>query len=128
MFLLLCNQKNSAPFLRALLSLMHESPVDELDSAILINEPESSDWGRYVYKDANQRPPDEKMWYDLLSGHKEDVIHWWQQFGLNRECLLPDLHRLSRDGHGVLIDGTSPLLRIKADFPIFLSVCMQYLV
>ena len=118
LFLLLCNRKHGAPFLRALLSILHEHHVDDLFSILLINEPDSSDWGKYVHNNRNECPSDERQWYDLMSSHHEDVVHWWRQFRMNHPCLLRDLQRLSKSTCSKHPEEKAPLLAFKADFPI----------
>ena len=88
LFLLLCNRNRGAPFLRALLSILHKHPVDDLLSIFLINEPDSSDCGKYVHNNHNECPSDERQWYELMSSHREDVVHWWCQSRMDHPCLL----------------------------------------
>ena len=103
-FLLMTHSKYGPPFARAVLSVLHMNPLDDDDADILIHEPDSDNWGRYKYSDLSECPVEERKWYDLLINHSDDVVHWWRQFGLNRECVKSDLQKLSRretdgDGH-----------------------------
>ena len=118
LFLLLCNKDHGAPFLRALLSILHEHPIHEIFTVVLINDPDSSDWGKYVHSNLNECPSNERQWYSLMSSCREDVVHWWQQFRMNHPCLLRDLQHLSNNTRREHVDGTAPLTAFKADFPI----------
>ena len=82
-FILLTHREYGPSFLRAVLAILRDSPLDELDSDILIHESKSSNWHIYEYGD---EASDEKGWFTLLKSHAEDVVHWWRQFGFNREC------------------------------------------
>ena len=56
--LVLCNRRRGPAFLRAVLSILHEYPVEGVQ---LFNESEG-DWGEYIYPDNTERPNDEKIW------------------------------------------------------------------
>ena len=90
-FLLVCHREHGAPFLRALLSVVHESPVNDLNPVVLIRDNESDRWGRYKFDQSYQRPLNERHWYDIMKPQTEDAVHCWQQLGLNREILVSDL-------------------------------------
>ena len=109
LLLVLCNRKRGAPFLRAVLSVLHEyvennisteEPIDVMfmHDADTANSDDPK-WGKYIYADPNDRPEDEKIWYDLLTKSKEnidDLVHFWQQLCLNWRVLTDDLQRLSK--------------------------------
>eukprot|EP00956_Cyclotella_meneghiniana_P021672 scaffold39740_cov82-Cyclotella_meneghiniana.AAC.1 len=89
-YLLFSHHEHGASFLRAVLSVLHkfeqeldEEEVDQQDY-ILINQP-GRKWGLYIHTNDNERPPEEKKWFDILYPQKCDVVHWWRQFHLNDE-------------------------------------------
>ena len=97
-YLLLTHRDHGAPFLRAVLSILHENPLSEdNDTDTLIQDAESLSWGRHVYDNASDWPDEETKWYNILLHHTDDVIHFWRQFGFNRECITSDLPRLIRE-------------------------------
>ena len=98
MFLLMMNSKYGPPFARVVLSVLHKNPLDDDDTDILIHDQDSDNWGRYKYSELSECPVEERKKYDLLINHSDDVVHWWRQLGLNRECLKSDLQKLSRRG------------------------------
>jgi len=56
---------------------------------------------------------------DIICKHEEAVVHFWQQFELNKKCLLPDLKKLSKEVTIRPVDGeTAPILTFKAEYPI----------
>ena len=118
LFLLLCHHTHGGPFLRAMVSILHENPLDDDEAELLVHQPTSNNWGRFSYSATDTRPEDEQQWYDLLSNHQDDVVHWWRQFGLNKECLVVELQKLSRSTGKRRCDGKAPLLVFKADYPI----------
>ena len=87
MFLLMMNSKYGPPFARAVFSVLHKNPLDDDDTDILIHDQDSDNWGGYKYSELSECPVEERKWYDLLINHSDDVVHWWRQLGLNRECL-----------------------------------------
>ena len=74
--MLLTHHEHDAPFLRAMIAILQENPL-HVDDGGLIQDEES-------YIDTIARPDDEKIWYDILSNHVEDVVHFWRQCGLDR--------------------------------------------
>jgi hypothetical protein len=98
--LVLCNRKRGPSFLRAVLSVLYENS-DRAAPQILIHDAvNDSKWGRFRYDNPDDRPDDEKNWYNLLTKTDQninDLIHWWRQFCLNYEILEEDLQRLSKD-------------------------------
>ena len=81
---------------------------------LLILDKDSSDWPALKYDRANRRPDDEQRWYDILKPQSDDVVHWWQQLGLSKECLATDLKRMStRSAPLSLKKYQAPLLAFK---------------
>ena len=111
------NAQEGPSFTRALLSVLYEHMVDQGDmiGAILLNDMESVDWGRFKYDDVSARPSDEAMWYNVLICHKDDVVHWWLQIGLNLECITHDLQRLSKATRAT--PNEAPLLLFLKSYP-----------
>eukprot|EP00956_Cyclotella_meneghiniana_P039882 scaffold181804_cov79-Cyclotella_meneghiniana.AAC.1 len=96
--LVLCNWRQGPAFLRAVLSILHEHPVESVQ---LFNESEG-DWGDYIYPDMTERPDQMTKqfgtWNDLLTKDTEttdDLIHFWRLFCLNKDVLIDDLQWLS---------------------------------
>ncbi len=119
MFLLLCHREQGAPFLRALLSVIQESPQDDMNPVMLIHDEESTAWGRHEYDRNNPRPDNERHWYNVLKPQTLGVVHWWQQLGLNRQCLVSDLQRLSNRSTPLpLKKDQAPLLAFKDEYKI----------
>ena len=114
MLILLTHREHGAPFLRALLSVLHEVPAESLPGVTLIHDQDSTKWGPFKHLSPSLRPDDEKKWHGLLSSQAEDVVHWWRQFGLNRECLVDDLQQLSSRNEPLpLPKGTAPLVAFE---------------
>jgi len=104
LLLVLCNRKRGGPFLRAVLSILHENS-DRAPGVNLINDVDTASdlsspiWGRYIYNNPEERPDDEEAWYNLLSKNEEsinDLIHFWLQFCMNWPILTDDLQHLSK--------------------------------
>ena len=47
-----------------------------------------------------------------------DIVHWWQQFGLNRECCVTELQHLSRKMSKQIQLNESPLLVFKGKYTV----------
>jgi hypothetical protein len=107
-----------------LLCILHQHPVDDFFAVILINEPDSPDWGKYVHSNPNKCVSNERGWYNLMSSHHEDVVHWWRQFHKYQPCLLRDLQRLSNNTLSKHAKGSMPLAAFKANF-LILFECLQ---
>ena len=60
MFLLACHHEHGAPFLRAVLCILCDHPVDDLDPVILIPNDEGSDWPALKYDRNTPRPVEEQ--------------------------------------------------------------------
>ena len=119
MFLLLCHREQGAPFLRAVLSVLREHPMDVLDPVILIQDKESMGWPALEYDRSNPRPAAEQRWYDILKAQSDDVVYWWQQLGLSKECMVSDLQRLcSRSEPLSLKKDQAPLLAFKEEYAV----------
>ena len=133
LLLVLCNRKRGAPFLRAVLSVLHEYVENNISTeepidVMFIHDADTANsddpkWGKYIYADPNNRPENEKIWYDLLTKSKEnidDLVHFWQQLCLNWRVLTDDLQRLSKvtsvsdmaGGEG------APLNAFQTEYPI----------
>ena len=111
--LILCDPTHGPSFLRAVLSILHENPVE---GVTLFHDNQSDDWGRYVYDDPSERPADEKVWYDLLTRDQktiDDLVHYWRQFCLNWGVLTEDLKNLSQATASTTSDG-SPLFHFRS--------------
>ena len=119
-FLLLTHHEHGSSFFRAVLSILHENPLsnDNVGADILIQDHESTEWGRFIYLDPMEQPLDEQIWYDILTNHVNDVVHFWRQFGLNRECLVGDLQHLSSETSEQDSKKDVPLLVFKNKFPV----------
>ncbi|KAL7537286.1 LOW QUALITY PROTEIN: hypothetical protein ACHAXR_010421 [Thalassiosira sp. AJA248-18] len=121
--LMLAYRKRGSPFLRATLSVLHENSA-RVPGVTLINDV-GDDWGHYIYNVASERPPNEKVWYNLFTQSEENInnlIHFWRQFCLNWAVLTDDLQRLSKvvpfldddDSN----DTVSPLTIFQGEYPI----------
>jgi hypothetical protein len=107
-FVLLTHHEHGAPFLRAVLLVLYSSQ-DTVDEP-LIHNPDSSKWGPFIYRDnidrQNTCPTDEVKWFNVVSNFSGDIVHWWQQFGLNRKCCVTELQHLgmvqANVGHKVM--------------------------
>lgn len=117
-FLILCDREHGPPFLRALLSVLSRQAVPDGIEVPAIKNPDSEQWGRYVYDDPNQRPENEKKWYGMLMKSPEETVHWWYQLCLNWDVLEDDLQRLSKEqGIRDAMNG-APILAFKSMYPI----------
>ena len=95
--IMLTNRKRGPAFLRAALSVLHENS-NRVPGVELINDA-GGDWGLYIHTNCDDRPEDEKLWYNLLTQSEtniNDLIHFWRQFCLNWPILTGDLQRLSK--------------------------------
>ena len=103
-----------------MLSILHENPLSDnnVGADILIQDHESTEWGKFIYLDSMERPLDEQIWYDILTNHIDDVVHFWRQFGLNRECLVGDLQHLSSETRAWDSKKDVPLLVFKNKSPV----------
>lgn len=109
MFLLMTHQEHGGAFLRALLLILRENPIEEVE---LIHDPDSSEWG--ILRDASTCP-----WYDILCNHTEDVVHFWRQFRLNSEHIVEELKKLSKQVEPIpLHEDTAPILAFRNKYPI----------
>ena len=101
------------------LSVLYRTPLDDDETDILIHDQDSDNWGRYKYSELSECPVEERKKYDLLINHSDDVVHWWRQLGLNRECVKSDLQKLSRRGtYGDGNSKQSPLLAFKCEYEV----------
>ncbi len=121
--LVLCNRKRGPSFLRAVLSVLYENR-EKAEPQILIHDAENEEkWGRFKYSNAEERPDEEKVWYNLLTQSEEqvnDLIHWWRQLCMSFEVLTEDLQNLSRVSEvQVLSAGEgAPLIEFKTNYPV----------
>jgi hypothetical protein len=119
LLLLLCDRTQGPSFLCAVLSVLHENPVENVK---LFHDESSGKWGKYIYENPSERPEEEQVFYDLLTendGIISDLIHFWRQFCLNWSNLTDDLQRLSQtipDSNGG--DKGAPLLIFKTNHPV----------
>jgi len=106
-FLATLDPEKGPSILRAILALVEEEEVDinradgyDDDDAngygIVVDE--ELEWGRYKYDNPDDRPADEKIWYDWLWEDRAALAHWYQQIGLCRRVVLNDLKKLSQEG------------------------------
>jgi hypothetical protein len=96
--------------------------ADELSPDILIGDLEPEEWGEFNYrKKPSGRPRDEQMWYNVLAEQTDDVVHWWKQICLNKDCLIPELQRISNQecSSSAYTDSAeySPLVNFKESHP-----------
>ena len=64
--LVLINRKYGAPFLRAVLSVLYKNSGLVPNDVAMVSNP-GNEWGRYTYTNADDQPPYEKRWYELLT-------------------------------------------------------------
>jgi hypothetical protein len=117
---LITHHEHGAPFLRAVLSVLYAN--QDISDEPLIHKPESSNWGQYLYTICNnlcnQHPREEVKWVNILSNNSEDILHWWRQYGLNRECCVNDLQGLSREKSPRIPLNEAPLLVFKSKYTV----------
>ena len=80
LLLLLTHRTRGAPFLRAVLSVLHEFTSRVPDNVTLINDV-GDGWGQYIYPDKRDRPADEREYYALLTQSDDnvnDLLHFWR--------------------------------------------------
>ena len=84
--LVLCNQEKGPTFLRSVLSVLYENQNRAASNILIHDYSDKSKWGAFKYKNSEERPDKEKIWYKLLTQsdkHINDLIHWWRQISLN---------------------------------------------
>ena len=64
---------------------------------------------------------DEVKWFNVVSNLSGDIVRWWQQFGLNRECCVTELQHLSRKTSKQIQLNESPLLVFKGKYTVFIE-------
>mmetsp|Transcript_6727 Transcript_6727/g.11315 ORF Transcript_6727/g.11315 Transcript_6727/m.11315 type:complete len:315 (+) Transcript_6727:1060-2004(+) len=132
-FLLLPHPVEGPRILRMMVRIFKWDLDSDSDSAFDVNEDYIHDehdfvdierdegWGYWKHSD-DTWPKEEKVWYDILSSDKEtiaDLVHYWQQLGLQRNCVRAELMKLSkivvstRDPYS-----KHPLKDFKEEFPI----------
>ena len=109
LFLLLTHQAEGKSFLRAVLSILKDNPIE---GVTLICEAESPSWMFACGPCTRQ----EQKWYELLAAQVPDAVHWWRQIGLNCECIAKDLQKLSVSAE--TSGGKAPLLKFKHEHPV----------
>lgn len=116
MYLLLTHREYGNGFLRAVLAVLAENPVD---GVVLIHDTDSSEWGEYLYDNPSDRPKEVQKWYTILRQYPEELVHFWRQFRLNAGCLVNEFKKLSKQYHVRPLNGdTAPLLTFKEEYPI----------
>eukprot|EP00986_Skeletonema_menzelii_P016679 scaffold15440_cov101-Skeletonema_menzelii.AAC.1 len=126
-FLLLPHPIEGPRIMRMIVRILSESPDFDLNGDYYEHpsdnvEVERADgWGTWNHS-AGTWPAEEKVWYDILTTDKEavdDLVHFWQQLGLARNCIRAELMKLSkivepnRDPNS-----KHPMKDFKAEFPI----------
>ena len=114
--LLLTHQEHSPSFLRAVLSILHDNPVAD-GKHVLIHGEDSNDWDVLSYDNPNDQPPDKQKWYDIVAPQVDEVVPFWMQFGLNRECAKANLKCL-KYVEDCNAPHKSPLLTFKELYPV----------
>ena len=91
-FLLLRDPERGPPLCRALRFVLHVALYDKTKDAR---------WGEFMYNDPlSPRPELEQKLVDLLQVDIASVVHWFQQVGLARFHVEPDLIKLSKATRG----------------------------
>ena len=121
-YLVLCNRQRGPSFLRAVLSVLYENSNRAAPQILIHDADNDMKWGAFKYDNPEDRPDDEKAWYNLLTKTEEnidDLIHWWRQFCLNYEILEEDLQRPSKVNNvDELKTGDGALIEFKIDYPV----------
>jgi hypothetical protein len=104
--LVLTHHTHGPPFLRALITVLRNRNDDNPDDPLIF--PDSSAHERRLVS------PEERMWGVKLNQDSDDVVHYWRQFGLNRECCTADLKKLSE----MTTPRTKGLPVFKEEFPV----------
>jgi len=123
LLLVLCNAKRGPSFLRAVLSVLYEKRA-RVAPQVLIHDADNDDkWGKFKYANPDDRPDNEKAWYNLLTKSEEsinDLIYFWRQFCLNYSQLTDDLQALSKvySFEDINAGEGAPLVMFKTNFPV----------
>jgi hypothetical protein len=117
---LITHHEHGAPYFRAVLSDVYAN--QDISNEPLIHKSESSNWGQYLYTNCNNQcnhhPHEEVKWVNIVSNNSEDIVCWWRQFGLNRECCEKDLQCLSQENSPRIPLNESPLLVFKCKYTV----------
>ncbi|KAL7498156.1 hypothetical protein ACHAWT_009680, partial [Skeletonema menzelii] len=123
MYLLLTHREYGSGFLRAVLAVLAQNPV--ADGTVLIHDADSSEWGDYLYDDLANCPVEVRQWYTVLCQHSEEVVHFWRQFCLNKDSLVNELKKLSKQSCARPVNGdTAPILTFKEEYPTLFE-CLE---
>ena len=122
LLILLTHHVHGGPFLRAVLSVLHEheQSADDLNVALLIQDAGDA-WGAYIYSNPSDRPQDEQLWYELLTKSDDtinDLVHFWQQFCLNWPVVTGDLQKLSKSNESTPAGDIAPLTVFEGKYPV----------
>ena len=104
--LVLTHHAQGPPFLRALITVLRNCEDTDDDNPLIFTEGSAHQ--------RRQVSAEEKMWSEKLNQNPAEVAHYWRQFGLNRECCIADLKRLS----ATMTPHRKGLLVFKDDFPV----------
>ncbi len=131
-FLLLPHPIEGPRILRMIIRIfMWHSEFDVNESFIDIEEHDAIEiegedgWGHWKHSDGTW-PEEEKVWFDILSKDEEtieELVHYWMQIGLARNCVRAELMKLSkigvsnRDPHS-----KQPVTDFAEEFPILFEL------
>ena len=109
-FLILTNPVHGPPLLRVILGIVDENedfdlydPEDryseglEYETKLKITHDENAKFKIARGACAEFMSESERAWFELLKDGKEDVFHFFQQFGFGRSVMRPELIRLSQE-------------------------------
>ncbi|KAL7453283.1 hypothetical protein ACHAWC_004950 [Mediolabrus comicus] len=123
-FLLLTHPVEGPRVLRAMLCCLNGCEEIDLNDVDIYgeadNKPNLDDgtaWGQY--KNLSRFTEPEKAWYDVISQDGEDnLLHFWKQFGFQRNCIRNELKRLSRETTPRDESSKTPLKDFAKAYPI----------
>lgn len=100
-FLLLTHPVEGPRVLRAMLCCLNGCEGIDLNGVDIYGEADNkpdlddgTEWGQY--KNLSHFTEPEKAWYEVISQDDENLLHFWKQFGFQRNCIRNELKRLSR--------------------------------
>jgi hypothetical protein len=122
-FLLLTHPVDGPRVLRAMLCCLNGCEGIDLNDVDIYgeadNKPNLDDGTAWrPYKNLLRFTEPEKAWYDVISQDKENLLHFWKQFGFQRNCIRNELKRLSRQTTPRDETSKTPLKDFAKDYPI----------